>query len=629
MGNESSALQVTLRYLKETTHSVEGVLDAAVVDLVSAGLCTAPTTLLRDALARQEQSPTGMAGQIAIPHCRSTGVSSPAVVILRLENPVDFGGPDGSADIVFFIAIPDGADKSHMRILSSLARAVVRADLANKIRNARDGEEVTQLVRTALAPKPKADSSQVKQIEDAPVRRRSIVAITSCPTGVAHTYLAADALKKAAKQSNISLAVETQGATDNSVVSNEDIARAEVAIIASSVGIAGEHRLDGLPVLRVDARAAVDDPTAVLARALELVEKQPHDGESFTGGLKIGQALLSGVSALIPLLMIAGVALSLGRLVSPATQSGLSSLQLLSSGNDQVQFLGSALSQVETPADMLVTVGLLGLLGSPAVMAMAVASSLSPRVGSTPGLVLGVLAVVLGTGFLGGLVAGVLAGIVARALQRWKAPPSVSPAVPIVVIPVAVTITALAFYGASSGLGFLYDTALAAYLNAPTAVTVGVAIALSVAVNWDFGGRINKVAYGIAVVGLTTATPSAFVLMAATMVSGMVAPIALGIATKKKSTIISGLLFITEPVLEFIAYRPRAAWAMRAGGAASAAISAGYGAGTLLPHGGVFAVVGTQANPMAWMGALLVGVAVTAVGIAVTQNKKRGASAPR
>lgn len=628
MGSESSARQVTLRYLKPTSHTVEGVLSETIDDLSAAGLCEDSDVLFHDALARQQQSPTGMPGRIAIPHCRSVAVSKPSVSVLKLSDPVDFGGSDGAADVVFFIAIPAGADKSHMKILSSLARAVVRTELVQNIRLASDGEEVTELVRGALATK-KKDSSQSVRTEDRAKKKTRVVAITSCPTGVAHTYLAADALMKAAKRSGIDLLVETQGASDNSALSRADIDRAEVAIIASAVGIEGESRLGDLPVLRVDAREAVDNPAAVLERSLTLVGSQPQRVQDGRTMPLIARALLSGVSMIMPVLMIAGLAITIGLLIEPTDTSAVTALASSSAGHAQVQLLGTVLSHANSLASSLVAVGLLALLGSPAIMSMAVASSLSPRAGRAPGLVLGLLAVALGTGFVGGLVAGVLAGAVSRALSRWRLPPSVAPAVPIVIVPVACIFLAFAFYLTSPVISSLYDAVLAVFTGVPATGIVGVAIILAVAINWDFGGLINKVAYGIAVVGLTTATNSALVLMAAAMVAGMVGPIALGLVTRNKSAFLSGLLFITEPVLDYISQQPRAAWVMRLGGAIAAAISSAAGVGMLLPHGGVLAVVGAADNAGAWLGALVTGVLVSAAGLKLTNMKKRGAPAPR
>lgn len=646
---------VIIRTLLDVTpgDNVRDVAQLIADDLVCANQCTNRTGLVNDIMGRQEQSPTGMKGQIAIPHCRTSALSSPVISVLRLDEAVDFSGPDGNADIIFFIGIPEGADKAHMKLLSTLARAVVRTNLVEDIRKARDGAEAENLMRSALTtPKkqprtPSTASTGAATTEGASTFSTSsssasssvvrVVAVTSCPTGVAHTYMAADALTKAAdNNSAIKLTVETQGVANNTKLDDRDIAQADVAIIASAVTISGEHRLRDLPILRVDARRAVDDPEGVLAQAVQLKGSSPLLTRPSLSRL-IPQALASGLSLMVPALMVAGILMFLAGLSNRDLWVEFNAMRTSAQQISQFQLVGEAVIGGQSVSNVAFTAGFLGFIAAPALLSMAVASTLaSPRVGmgTVPGLVVGIAAVVLGTGFIGALIAGLLMGLMARALNSWKAPPAaLSSATAVVLFPFATVVMIVALYFCSPALRGVYDLILSGLNGMPALLIVAISMVLGWAMNVDFGGPVNKLAYGIVVVGLTTVSTSAFTIMAAVMAAGMVAPIAFSVAAKiapqkfsadvrevGRRAWISGLFFITEPAVKLVRDCPKAALPLRVGGALTAGLSTVLGSATVVPHGGVIAILGmptitTLAGPAAWLGTLAIGVAVSTIGL--------------
>src|SRR5215212_11723500 len=266
--------------------------------------------LIAAAMAREEQSATGLPGGIAIPHCRSPYVETASIGFARLNPAVDFGAPDGPADLAFLIAAPEAGGAEHMKLLSSLARALVRKDFVESLRNSTTPGEVVELVDgvvNATAEKPPAP----KPVEATP---KTLVAITACPTGIAHTYMAADSLVAAAKKAGATLHVETQGSSGSTPLSAATIAEADAVIFATDVGVKDKQRFAGKPVVASGVKRAINEPDKMVAEALAAAAdpaaaRVKGDGVAPAAaapaggvgwGTRLRQILLTGVSYMIP-----------------------------------------------------------------------------------------------------------------------------------------------------------------------------------------------------------------------------------------------------------------------------------------------------------------------------------------
>src|SRR4051812_48790328 len=226
----------------------QAVIGRLVGRLADAGRTSEPDGLIAAAMAREEQSATGLPGGIAIPHCRSPHVDTASIGFARLQPPVDFGAPDGPADLAFLIAAPESGGSEHMKLLSSLARALVRKDFVASLRDASTPDEVVRLVDEVVNPGGKPKQGAPLEAPGA-AKPRTLVAITACPTGIAHTYMAADSLVAAAKDAGVTLHVETQGSSGSTPLDPSTIAGADAVIFATDVGVKDKGRFAGKPVV--------------------------------------------------------------------------------------------------------------------------------------------------------------------------------------------------------------------------------------------------------------------------------------------------------------------------------------------------------------------------------------------
>ena len=262
--------------LGETRFDVIAKLAQAVVN---AGRATDFEQLYAAAEARESKTDTGIPGGIAIPHCRSAAVTEPTLAMARPNPAVSFGAKDGPADLIFFIAAPDGADQAHLKLLSTLARSLMKKSFTASLREASSAEEIVELVNGALGvgekkaeakPAASAASAQETPAASAPVKK--IVAVTACPTGIAHTYMAADALKYAAEELGYDLKVETQGSSGNEKLTQADIDAADAVIFAVSVNVRERNRFAGKPFVESPVKRGIDEPKEMIAEALAEAE---------------------------------------------------------------------------------------------------------------------------------------------------------------------------------------------------------------------------------------------------------------------------------------------------------------------------------------------------------------------
>jgi len=611
--------------------------------LVGAGRTTDADGLIAAAMAREGQSATGLPGGIAIPHCRSPYVDTPTIGFARLSPKVDFGAPDGPADLVFLIAAPDSGGAEHMKLLSSLARALVRKDFIESLRSAGTAGELVALVEGVVNPAPAPAAAAPTAAT--PTAKKKIVAITACPTGIAHTYMAADALKLAAERADVEFVVETQGSSGSTPLPGSTIAAADAVIFATDVGVKDRGRFAGKPVIASGVKRAINEPDTMIAEAVAAADNpraarvegtagadSGTEGSSNVGwGTRTRQILLTGVSYMIPFVAAGGLLIALGFLFGgyEIADNGQdialnNSLTNLPDGG-MMQYLGA----------ILFTLG--GLAFSFLVPALAgyISFAIADRPGIAPGFTAGALAVFVGGGFIGGIVGGVIAGFTALWISNLKVPQWLRGLMPVVIIPLIASLSVglIMFFLIGRPLAWV-NTSLTDWLNGLTgtsAVFLGVILGLMMC--FDLGGPVNKAAYAFATAGLAAQTTAAYEIMAAVMAAGMVPPLAMALASTVRPGLFTeperengraawllGLCFISEGAIPFAAADPlRVIPSMMLGGAATGALVMATGVTSTAPHGGIF-VFFAIGNVLWFIVAIAVGMVIA--GAAVVAAKQ-------
>ncbi|SEK36666.1 PTS fructose transporter subunit IIABC [Rhodococcus maanshanensis] len=600
------------------------VIESLATLLADAGRATGAAALRDAALAREAQSATGLPGGIAIPHCRSAAVTTASLGFARLDPKVDFGAPDGPADLVFLIAAPEGAGAEHMKLLSGLARALVRPEFVASLRSAPDAGAVVTLVHEALGLEvpgqdaPTADSAPAAPASaadsESTAAERYVVAVTACPTGIAHTYMAADSLVAAGERASVPVQVETQGSSGGTSLNPEVIAGASAVIFATDVGVKGRERFAGKPVVASGVKRAINEPDAMLAEAIRAADDPSAArvagsavGTDTAGasadvgwGTRLRQILLTGVSYMIPFVAAGGLLIALGFLfggyeISDSAKDIVlgNSLWDLPDGGLGT-YLGAVLFQLGSLAFNFLVPALAGYI----------AFAIADRPGLAPGFTAGAVAVFVGAGFIGGLVGGLIAGFAALWIGRLRAPQVLRGLMPVVVIPLFATLAvgALMFMVLGRPLAAI-TSGLTNWLNGlsgSSAVALGIILGLMMC--FDLGGPVNKAAYAFAVAGLSVTDPATLRIMAAVMAAGMVPPLAMALASTVRPGLFSeaerengkaawflGAAFISEGAIPFAAADPlRVIPSMMAGGAATGALVMATDVTLGAPHGGLF-----------------------------------------
>jgi PTS system fructose-specific IIC component len=649
--------------------------------VAGAGRATGADGLADDALAREAQAATGLPGGIAIPHCRSAAVTEASLAFARLDPKVDFGAPDGPADLVFLIAAPAHGDADHLTLLTALARALVRSDFVASLRAAGSADEVVRLVQEVVSPEPApaaasgatsaattpaAPAAAAPAAGDGAGARRSVVVVSACPTGIAHTYMAADKLTAAGEAAGIDVHVETQGSSGSTPLDPAVIRAADAVIFAVDVGVKDRERFAGKPVVQSGTKRAINEPDVMLREALAAAddpnarrvpgsagadEPAAAAGKPSTGA-EIRRWLLTGVSYMIPFVAAGGLLIALGFLLAGYPIANTNP----DSGNSWAQdwVLNNSLFDLPTSSVASLNGGLAGylgavlfLLGSLAfsflVPALAgyIAYAIADRPGIAPGFTVGLVATTVGAGFIGGLVGGVIAGFAALWISRLKVPTFMRGLMPVVIIPLGATLIAGGLMAIVLGRPLAAAiTGLTNWLNGLTgtsALLLGVLLGLMMA--FDMGGPVNKAAYAFATAGLASyiADPSTntgpLVIMATVMGAGMVPPIALSLATfirpklftpaereQGKAAWLLGLAFITEGAIPFAAADPlRVIPSIMLGGATTGGIIAAAGVQAQAPHGGIF-VFFAISGFLIWLLAILIGAVIGAVAVSIAKS---------
>lgn len=568
---------------------------------------------------REELSSTGLGDGIAMPHAKTKAVNTPCVLFARSEKGIDYDSLDGQPAYLFFmIAAEDGANNTHIETLANLSKLLLKANFIEKLRKAKNPDEVIELVEAGekenkeIEKKKKED----KKIQTKDIKKPFLVAVTACPTGIAHTYMAEDALKEKAEKMGVDIRVETNGSDGaKNVLTKEEIEKA-VAVIVSADKNVEMDRFDGKHLIKTPVSEAIRNTEGLINRALNKdgkiynAENKNQDKESkekLSIGSKIYKDVMNGVSHMLPFVVGGGILIA----VSFMAES------LFGSNSEIYKFLmdigGNGAFSLLIP-----------------VLAGYIAMSIADRPALMPGMVAGLMAVQTGSGFLGGLAAGFIAGYVIVLLKKLtaKLPKSLEGIKPMIIFPVlGLLITgAIMYFGINpvfSGINKSMNNALT-HLGTGNAVLLGAVLAGMMAV--DMGGPINKAAYTFAIGVFTSTQQGDF--MAAVMAGGMVPPLAIALATtlfKSKFTKkeiqsgltnwILGLTFITEGAIPFAAADPiRVIASSIVGSAVAGGLTQLWHVSTPAPHGGILvAFVMEPHQILFFLLAIAIGTAISGI----------------
>lgn len=621
--------------------------------MAAAGRVTDLDGFLADVAAREAQMPTGLDGGIGIPHCRSEHVTAPTLAFGRSAAGIDFGAADGPADLIFLIAAPAGGDADHLTILSSLARHLMDEEFTGALRAADDPRAAAALIRGEAPEAPEAsgapEPSEAPHVPDVPEAPEPdvaappfrIVAVTSCPTGIAHTYMAAEALAKAGRDAGVELVVETQGSAGFKRLDPGAVAAADGVIFAHDVEVRDKARFAGKPTVDVGVKAGVNRPAELIAEVREKAARgdtsapaaagpTPMDRDGAAGdgfGTRLRKWLMTGVSYMVPFVAAGGL------LIALAFAVGGYGINKAPSVAEHFVWTESA-----SWAALLFQIGSVAFGFLVPVLAGFIAYGMADRPGLVPGFVGGSIALTVNAGFLGGLIAGLIAGAVVMAVQRAEVPPALRGIMPVVVIPLvsSALVGFLMFLVVGKPIAQLQKalTDWLSGLSGANAVILGVILGLMM--TFDLGGPLNKVAYAFAVGGLANPNEGSLKVMAAVMAAGMVPPLAMALATtvrgrlftktereNGKAAWVLGASFITEGAIPFAAADPlRVIPSAMAGGAVTGALSMAFGCTLRAPHGGVF-VVPLIGQPLLYLVAVLAGTAVTTALVVLLKGLRK------
>ncbi|MGW9246860.1 PTS fructose transporter subunit IIABC [Streptomyces badius] len=633
--------------------------------MVAAHRVTDLDGFLADVAAREAQMPTGLDGGIGIPHCRSEHVNAPTLAFGRSAAGIDFGAADGPADLIFLIAAPAGADDDHLTILSGLARRLMDPEFTAALRAGTGPAAVAALIRgEEPAEEPAVDEEQAEDEAQAentgseagtagaeaagslPFR---IVAVTSCPTGIAHTYMAAESLAAAGREAGVEVTVETQGSGGFKKLDPAVISAADAVIWAHDVEVREKSRFRGKPLVDVGVKAGINRPAELIAEARRKAErgeiavvsepgggKGSGDGEADRSGadhahfgVRLRTYLMSGVSYMVPFVAAGGLLIALSFAIGGYETAGAKSVA------DHFVW-----AEADSWAALLNQIGSAAFAFLVPVLAGYIAYGMADRPALVPGFVGGSIALTVNAGFLGGLVAGLLAGAVVMAIQRVPVHATLRGIMPVLVIPLiaSAVVGFLMFIVVGKPIASLQN-ALTDWLNGlsgSNAVILGVVLGLMMC--FDMGGPLNKVAYAFAVGGLADPTDGSLKVMAAVMAAGMVPPLAMALATTVRRKLFTkterengraawvlGASFITEGAIPFAAADPlRVIPSVMAGGAVTGALSMAFGATLRAPHGGVF-VVPLIGQPLLYLLAIAAGTLVATALVVLLKGARRAA----
>lgn len=590
--------------------------------------------------AREEEGTTGIGMGIAIPHCKSDAVTKAGLAAMVVKDGVDFESLDGTpAKIIFLIAAPNTEDNVHLQVLSKLSVMLMDEQFTNSLINAGSVDEFLNIIDSAEKAKDEKEAAkEAKAKEPVEVKKDDvfIVAVTACPTGIAHTYMAAEAIEKKAKELGYQVKVETRGSGGaKNVLTDDEIAKAAGVIVACDTNVPTD-RFDGKKVIECQVSDGINKAEELVKRiaagdapVFKASGKKEASHSSVGGKESIGHQiykhLMNGVSHMLPFVVGGGILIAIAFLIDGF------SVDLNSLPADQRSNFGT----ITQAAALFKGIGGTAFGFMLPILAGFIAVSIADRPGLAVGFVGGSIAANGTSGFLGALVAGFVAGYIVLLLKKIfsKLPESLDGMKPVLLYPL------LGIFLVGVIMQFVVEPPIGALntainnglngLNGASAVVLGVLLGGMMAV--DMGGPVNKAAY---VFGTASIAAGNYNIMAAVMIGGMVPPLAIALATiffKNKFTaeerkagptnFIMGLSFITEGAIPFAASDPlHVLPACVVGSAVAGGLSMAFGCTLMAPHGGIF-VVPTIGNPLMYLVALVIG-AFIACGLLGLLKKK-------
>lgn len=576
--------------------------------------------------AREEEGTTGIGMGIAIPHCKSDAVTKAGLAAMVVKDGVDFESLDGTpAKIIFLIAAPNTEDNVHLQVLSKLSVMLMDEQFTNSLINAGSVDEFLNIIDSAEKAKDEKEAAkEAKAKEPVEVKKDDvfIVAVTACPTGIAHTYMAAEDIEKKAKELGYQVKVETRGSGGaKNVLTDDEIAKAAGVIVACDTNVPTD-RFDGKKVIECQVSDGINKAEELIKRiaagdapVFKASGKKEASHSSVGGKESIGHQiykhLMNGVSHMLPFVVGGGILIAIAFLIDGF------SVDLNSLPADQRANFGT----ITQAAAMFKGIGGTAFGFMLPILAGFIAMSIADRPGLAVGFVGGSIAANGTSGFLGALVAGFVAGYIVLLLKKVfsKLPESLDGMKPVLLYPL------LGIFLVGVIMQFVVEPPIGALntainnglngLNGASAVVLGVLLGGMMSV--DMGGPVNKAAY---VFGTASIAAGNYNIMAAVMIGGMVPPIAIALATiffKNKFTaeerkagptnFIMGLSFITEGAIPFAASDPlHVLPACVVGSAVAGGLSMAFGCTLMAPHGGIF-VVPTIGNPLMYLVALVIG----------------------
>lgn len=595
-------------------------------------------TYRKGVFAREEEGTTGIGMGIAIPHCKSDAVTKAGLAAMVVKDGVDFESLDGTpAKIIFLIAAPNTEDNVHLQVLSKLSVMLMDEQFTNSLINAGSVDEFLNIIDSAEKAKDEKEAAKEAK-EPVEVKKDDvfIVAVTACPTGIAHTYMAAEAIEKKAKELGYQVKVETRGSAGaKNVLTDDEIAKATGVIVACDTNVPTD-RFDGKKVIECQVSDGINKTEELVKRiaagdapVFKASGKKEASHSSIGGKESIGHQiynhLMNGVSHMLPFVVGGGILIAIAFLIDGF------SVDLNSLPADQRANFGT----ITQGAALFKGIGGTAFGFMLPILAGFIAMSIADRPGLAVGFVGGSIAANGTSGFLGALVAGFVAGYIVNLLKKIfsKLPESLDGVKPVLLYPL------LGIFLIGVIMQFVVEPPIGALntainnglngLNGASAVVLGVLLGGMMAI--DMGGPVNKAAY---VFGTASIAAGNYNIMAAVMIGGMVPPLAIALATiffKNKFTaeerkagptnFIMGLSFITEGAIPFAASDPlHVLPACAVGSAVAGGLSMAFGCTLMAPHGGIF-VVPTIGNPLMYLVALVIG-AFIACGLLGLLKKK-------
>ena len=588
--------------------------------------------------AREEEGSTALGDSVAIPHSKNKTVNEPAVLFALKKDGLDYDALDGGPTKVFFsIAAPDGENNIHVETLAELSKMIMKAGFIDDLLKTTNSDEVYAVIDKYSEPKKEKSKVVVENTQNSPTSTETIgekdfiVAVTACPNGIAHTYMAQEGLEEAARKAGVDIKVETNGSDGiKNKLTADEINRAKAVIITADKKVE-TNRFDGKKVIQRPVSDGIRNADALIDRAIKgdapVFKAEGADNSTDSESSKDGQSLwqriygdlMNGISHMLPFVIGGGILLAISFLVERFAGDNSAAFTFLNSlGSDAMSFL--------IP-----------------VLAGYIAMSIGDRPALMPGFVAGLMAS-RGAGFIGGLIGGFLAGYVVNLLKKWtrNLPKSIEGLKPMLIYPVlGLLVTGLLMYFIVDPIFTGINSAINNFLinmSGTNRILLGALLGAMMAI--DMGGPINKAAYAFAIGVFTDTGIGSY--MAAVMVGGMVPPIAIAIATtffkdkftaKEKETTITnfilGLSFITEGAIPFAASEPQTVIpSVAIGSAIAGALVGAFNVSSPAPHGGVFVLPAMSSLNQALFFLLAVAVGSIVGGILLGNLKKKPIEKP-